>query len=580
MEDLPPEEDSTSRDEWRNQQLEDPELALLYRWIEESEDPDPGILYLQSAAVKQLWRLKDQLEIRQGILRYKWICPSGAVTRSLIIAPLRRRHDIISAAHANVCLGHPGPEKTIQVIKQRFFWVGMRADVKIYIQSCDLCSRNKKASRNPKAPMRKFHAGNPMERIHIDILGPLTESARQNKYILVMVDQFTKWLELKALPDQSAERVARAFVEEFVCRMGCAQQVFSDQGKNFCGKLFQEMCSLLQTAKARTTPYRPSSNGQVERMNREILNKLRVHIDGHQAIWDQYLPFIGMAIRATVNRSTGFTPNMMMLGREVTLPMDSLTNIPTSQDAPPSEVEYVQQLRSSLQEVHNCARERLGTTLQSRKRSYDRKTKVDTYNIGDLVYILNSAGKTGQSRKLQPLYTGPYLIIKKLSNILFTIVNSRGRQQVIHHDRMRRCSDDNIPIWARRERARIQNTGPEQEVLQQDEDRDWSLPRLFEDRTVEEPDPMTLDDPDPATEDADRDPMLSEDLPPADVTDLPAVSTSPDTANSPTTSRSQELPPSNPDIRLPPSKRSGRQRRYPNWLQDYVTQRAKSNAHH
>ena len=59
-----------------------------------------------------------------------------------------------------------------------------------------------------------------MERVHIDILGPLNETSKHNKNILVMVDQFTKWVELKALPEQSAESVARAFIEEFVCRMG------------------------------------------------------------------------------------------------------------------------------------------------------------------------------------------------------------------------------------------------------------------------------------------------------------------------------------------------------------------------
>ena len=79
-------------------------------------------------------------------------------------------------------------------------------------------------------------------------------------------------------------------------------------------------------------------------MNREIVNKLRVHIHGHQPVWDQFLPFVGMAMRATVNCSTRFTPNMMMLGQEVTLPMDFLADISASENAPPSEAQYVQQI--------------------------------------------------------------------------------------------------------------------------------------------------------------------------------------------------------------------------------------------
>ena len=106
-----------------------------------------------------------------------------------------------------------------------------------------------------------------------------------------MVDQFTKWLELKALAEQTADMVARTFVEDFVCRMGCAAEVHTDQGRNFESQLFREVCNLQQMAKSRTTPYRSSANGQVERMNREILTKLCIYIDGKQSTWDSRISF-------------------------------------------------------------------------------------------------------------------------------------------------------------------------------------------------------------------------------------------------------------------------------------------------
>ena len=535
--------------EWNLRQRQDSELKIIIHWLENELEPEPGDLFLQSASVKQLWRLRAQLVLIKDILFYKWACPSGAILRHLLIVPAKHRHEIITMAHDNICSGHPGPEKTTIIIKRHFFWVGMNTDVKIYIQACDLCSRHKKGNKKPRAPMRRFHAGEPMQRVHIDILGPLTESAQHNKYILVIVDQFTKWIELKALPDQTAETVARTFIEEFVCRMGCAKEVFSDQGKNFDSKLFQQVCSLLEMAKLRTTPYRPSSNGQVERMNREILNKLRVHIDGHQSIWDRFLPFIGMAMRATVNRSTGFTPNMLMLGREVTLPMDLLADLPQHKELSDSEAEYVQILRDTLQDIHNCAREKLGSALTSRKKSYDRKSKMDNYDVGDLVYLLNSAGCIGQSRKLQPIYTGPHLIIKKISEILFATVNSRGRQQVIHHDRLRRCSDENIPLWARRERIRLQ----ENQAEVNEEANDWSLPQLFRDSSQ----PSTRQDGSP-TPDPDH---------PDNSTSLP-----PPTLASYDDGESESREP-------PPLRRSSRRPRRPGWLQDYISQRGISGAH-
>ena len=109
-----------------------------------------------------------------------------------------------------------------------------------------------------------YHAGYLMERVHIDLLGPFTESSRGNKYILVMVDQFSKWLECGAVPDQHAETVAWKFLTHFVVTFGCPLEVHSDQGKQFDGNLFKAFCDLLQITKTRTTPYHPASNGQVE----------------------------------------------------------------------------------------------------------------------------------------------------------------------------------------------------------------------------------------------------------------------------------------------------------------------------
>ena len=96
--------------------------------------------------------------------------------------------------------------------------------------------------------------------------------------------------------------------------------MISDQGANFTSQLFLSICQLLQVTEKRKSPYRPSANGQVERSNRTILQLLRCYAK-EQNQWDECLPQIGAAIRATVYRQKGFTPNQMMLGREVDGPL-------------------------------------------------------------------------------------------------------------------------------------------------------------------------------------------------------------------------------------------------------------------
>ena len=104
-----------------------------------------------------------------------------------------------------------------------------------------------------------------MERVYLDFIGALPRTEKGNEHILIMVDQFTKWIECIPLPSQSAMETARAAMNQFFSRFGCPFQVFTDQGRNFESALFRAMCDLLHIHKSRTTPYRLSANAQVER---------------------------------------------------------------------------------------------------------------------------------------------------------------------------------------------------------------------------------------------------------------------------------------------------------------------------
>ena len=155
-----------------------------------------------------------------------------------------------------------------------------------------------------------------MERVHLDFMGPLPKTKKGNEHILMMVDQFTKWTECIPLPSQTAEVTAQAAINEFFSRFGYPFQIFSDQGRNFESSLFKAVCELLHIHKARTTPYRPSANGQVEQQNRSLMDAVRCFVDDQQDNWDEYLPQLAGALRSSVNRSTGYTPSKLILGRD------------------------------------------------------------------------------------------------------------------------------------------------------------------------------------------------------------------------------------------------------------------------
>lgn len=114
--------------------------------------------------------------------------------------------------------------------------------------------------------MSSLLTGAPWDVLTIDYMGPFPVTPRGNGYILVLTDHFTKYVEIIAVPNQSAEDCALRIVNEFVARWGTPLPIHSDQGSAFESRLFKELCSLLQVRKTRTSPRNPSSNGQTERM--------------------------------------------------------------------------------------------------------------------------------------------------------------------------------------------------------------------------------------------------------------------------------------------------------------------------
>ena len=295
----------------------------------------------------------------------------------------------------------------------------MAKDVDVYVKTCRECHLGKPQNRKPKAPLQNYQAGFPGDRVHLDILGPFCESAQGNRYVLMIVDQFSRWVEMVPLRIQDAPTVARSFFETYAVRFGVPFVVHTDQGRNFDCSVMKSFCQLMDITKTRTTPYRPSSNGQEERYNTIVLNFLRCFLRGKQREWDQYLPVLSMNIRSMVNRSTGFTPNMLQLGHEVNLPVDVIYGLPVGRKFFESAAGYLKVLLSQFRQVHAEARANLRGAQKHQKRLYDVTCRRQAFSMGDLVYRKNSSVKLGQSRKLCPLFTGPYLVTRVLSPYLF-----------------------------------------------------------------------------------------------------------------------------------------------------------------
>ena len=229
----------------------------------------------------------------------------------------------------------------------------------------------KKPPKTPRAPMREMLVGAPLDRIGTDILGALPLTSRGNKYILVVTDYFTKWVEVFPIPDQKAETCAHVLVEEVFMRYGFPQTLHSDQGRDFESKLIAEVCDLLKITKTGTSPGHPPCNGQVERFNSTLLKMIKVYLKGEQRNWDQHLGCLAGAYHASVHDSTGLTPNLMMLGCELDSPIAVMFGT-HHHESYPTYGEYVAKLKEKMHDAHDIAREHLGTSVRHYKELYDQ----------------------------------------------------------------------------------------------------------------------------------------------------------------------------------------------------------------
>ena len=232
------------------------------------------------------------------------------------------------------------------------------------------------------------------------------------------------------------------------------------------------MCDLLQIVKTRTTPYRPSSNGQVERFNKVVLQYVRCFLEGKQADWDQHLTSLGMSLRSMVNQSTGYTANYLMFGREITLPTDIAYGLQQVNSTPTLPPEHIQQKSKILREAFASVRKNLESSHRRQKRLYDTKLNERLYQVGDVVYKLDSSTKIGQSKKLQPIFTGPYLVTQRKSAALY-VIEDRKKSSLVHHDKLALSRGSEFPQWLRRKRHELlENTNTEGEEGSEEEQPD------------------------------------------------------------------------------------------------------------
>ena len=216
--------------------------------------------------------------------------------------------------------GHLGRQKTMDRIRQRFYWPKVYHHVKNHCRTCAQCQKSsmKGVRKAPLVPLPIMDE--PFQRIAMDIVGPLPRSSSGKRYILVICDYATRYPEAVALRTIDANAVAEELLT-FFSRVGVPEEILTDQGTNFMSQLLSEAYRLLKIKPIRTTPYHPQTDGLVERFNGTLKAMLKKAASEDGRDWDRLLPYLLFAYREVPQASTGFSPFELLYGHNVRGPL-------------------------------------------------------------------------------------------------------------------------------------------------------------------------------------------------------------------------------------------------------------------
>ena len=303
-----PEETETpnGRSELFDAQRGDPQLEYLRGVLSSAEKPTRQQLRHQLGEWAYLANRFEDIAIaeKNGLLGLQGMRQGKNLFKVFVPQPLREQ--VMQWSHDHPSSEHMGTQKTLSRLLYRFSWPGMCCQAKTFCRSCMVCQKRSKPTPGRRAPMVSETSSRPFERVALDITEmPLSSSG--NRYALVVMDYFSKYVRIYPMKDQRAITVA-GHLMDWVYELGVPERLHSDQGAQFESHIFQEICKQLGIRKTRTTPYHPQSDGMVERFMRTLKDMVAKYIDTAGFTWDKGVKAYAMAYNSAAHDTTGYSP--------------------------------------------------------------------------------------------------------------------------------------------------------------------------------------------------------------------------------------------------------------------------------
>lgn len=378
------------------------ELTMMLKNIAKEQEKDKHIYKLKEKETEHT-TTKDNIIFIRGNKDETWQLALPSHVAEMLIIETHTQN------------GHPGRYKTHHALKEFCTFNNMHRKVALAIKSCDLCQKSKPLNYATKGRMTAHKPSRKLEKVSVDLMGPLPTGRGGTHYILAILDIFTKYIRLYALKRATTRSILNKIIKDYIPKTGKPDAILSDNGTQFTSKSWINKLATMGINTNFTTKYHPQSN-PVERYNREIGRLLRTHCHDQHTKWPNFLDRIEYWLNRLRSEVTETTPVQAFKGTRPEHPLEKLIHFPPQ----PKEEENDR----LLCKIAN----RIRTKAQKRENKYNQNRKFLKFKVGDKILTKNhhlSNAEAHEIKKLFSLFEGPFVIKKVISDTTLAIFNDK-----------------------------------------------------------------------------------------------------------------------------------------------------------